>query len=141
MAPLPRNGVRGASAHDVPGPKGRFAPWRVMDPAGSHGAALETHMHRWTRGGLLAAAALLLGTSPALAGTTLAPSALALPRVDLGRAAPAEAIGAPLTLALASAPVPAIIQLDAVRYQPMQPQQFNDSGSDRPIVSQLHGGY
>ena len=98
-------------------------------------------MHRWTRGALLGAAALLLGTSAALAGTMLQPSAFALPRVDLGRAVPAQAIEAPITLALASATAPASVQLDAVRYTPMQQGQVDSPGSDRPIVSQLHGGY
>jgi hypothetical protein len=74
-----------------------------------------------------------------LAGTTLQPSGLALRRVDLGRAAPAQAVEAPVTLALASAP--ATVELDAVRYTPMQQQQFDSPGRDRPIVSQLHGGY
>jgi hypothetical protein len=96
-------------------------------------------MYRWTRAALSGAAALLIGTSPALAGTTLQPSALALPRVDLGRAAPAQAVEAPVTLALTSAP--ATVELDAVRYTPMQQQQFDNPGRDRPIVSQLHGGY
>ena len=91
-------------------------------------------MYRWTRGALMGAAAMLLGVAPALAGTILPPSSLALSRVDL------DAPGAPVTLAVVSAPAPASLQLDAVRYQPMQ-QGADNSGSDRPIVSQLHGGY
>ena len=96
-------------------------------------------MFRWTRGALLGAAALLVGTS-ALAATSLRPSALALPRVDLAQAA-LDAPVAPPTLALTTAPAPANVELDAIRYQPAQQQQFVESGSDRPIVSQLHGGY
>jgi len=118
-----------------------------MDPAGSHGAALETHMVRRTRGALLGAAALLIGIAvPALAGSPAAPllqpSALALPRVDLGRSTPfQDGLIAPLTLALVSAPAPAALELNAVRYQPAQQQQYDTPVNDRPIVSQLHGGY
>ena len=111
-----------------------------MDPAGSHGAALETHMHRWTRGALLGAVAIILGSSAALAATSFQPSSLALARVDLGRAAP-MADGAVSPVLLATAPAPAVIQLEAVRYQPAQQEQFDNPASDRPIVSQLHGGY
>jgi hypothetical protein len=88
---------------------------------------------------LLGAAALLFVTAagPALAATTtLPPSAFALSRIDIGLA------GAPVSLALYSLPAPANVQLDAVRYQPTQQEQRYDAApSDRPIVSQLHGGY
>jgi hypothetical protein len=95
-------------------------------------------VHRF-RGLVLGAVALVLGTAvvPALAATsTLPPSAFALPRVDISRA------GDPVTLALFSVQVPANVQLEAVRYQPaQQQQQFDTPQNDRPIVSQLHGGY
>src|SRR6185369_1794612 len=100
-----------------------------MDPAGSHGAALETQMVRRSRGALLGAAALLAGTLavPALAAApSLQPSALALLRVDRGAAAPLQATAlpiAPITLALMTAPAPATLELNAVRYQPAQQQQ------------------
>jgi len=107
-------------------------------------------MIRRNRGALLGAAALLIGTlaGPAFAGSppaaSLQPSALALPRVDRGLAAPLQAAGlpiAPIMLALTSAPAPATLELNAVRYQPAQQQQYDAPVNDRPIVSQLHGGY
>jgi len=43
---------------------------------------------------------------------------------------------------LAAAPAPEPVQFGAVRYQPeQQQQQYDNPASDRPIVSQLHGGY
>jgi hypothetical protein len=102
-------------------------------------------MHRWTRGALLGAAALLLGMSagPSFAegpsAPRLQPSALALPRVDLGRIAAVRTSDAGAPLSLASAPTD--VDLDAVRYQPAQQEQYDNPGSARPIVSQLHGGY
>ena len=98
-------------------------------------------MHRWTRGAVFGAVALVFGSSAALAATSLQPSPLALSRVDLGRAAPAADFAVSPVL-LATAPAPASVQLEAVRYQPaQQQQQFDSPASDRPIVSQLHGGY
>ena len=99
-------------------------------------------MYRWTRGAVLGAAALIIGSSTALAATSpaaasLQPSPLALQRVALSGDVPVP----PVTLALTAAPAPADVQLGAVRYQPAQQQSFDSPGGDRPIVSQLHGGY
>lgn len=98
-------------------------------------------MYRWTRRALLGAVAIVLGSSAALAATSLQPSSLALSRVDLGRAAAAADLPfSPVLLAAAPAPEP--VQFGAVRYQPeQQQQQYDNPASDRPIVSQLHGGY
>ena len=100
-------------------------------------------MYRWTRGALLGAVALVLGSSAVLAATSLQPSSLALSRVDLGRPAAADDIPvSPVLLALTAAPAPEPVQFGAVRYQPeQQQQQYDNPASDRPIVSQLHGGY
>src|SRR5262245_61494765 len=103
------------------------------------------------RGAVLGAVALLVGTS-ALAGTTLPPSSFALARFDgdrLGRAYALQSVdlaGLPdaAALALTGAPAPANVELSAVRYQPaqqQQQQQYDNPPNDRPIVSQLHGGY
>jgi hypothetical protein len=98
-------------------------------------------MYRWTRRALLGAVAIVLGSSAALAATSLKPSSLALSRVDLGRAAAATDIPVSPVL-LAAAPAPEPVQFGAVRYQPeQQQQQYDNPASDRPIVSQLHGGY
>jgi hypothetical protein len=98
-------------------------------------------MHQRTRVAVLCTAALLLGSSQAIAGTTLAPSPLAVARVDLDRLGSATAISSPVTLALTTAPAPAAVELSAVRYQPVQTDHPDTPGNDRPIVSQLHGGY
>jgi len=100
------------------------------------------------RGAVLGAAALLAGTS-AFAGTALAPSSFALARFDIDRLGRAHALQSvdvaavpdPASLALASAPAPASVELSAVRYQPTQEQRYDAPPSERPIVSQLHGGY
>lgn len=106
-------------------------------------------MHPRIRGALLGVAALLVGTS-ALAGTTLPPSSFALARFDIDRSGRALAFQSadvaaqpePAALALVSAPAPANVELSAVRYQPaQQQQQYDTPANDRPIVSQLHGGY
>jgi hypothetical protein len=98
-------------------------------------------MHRWTLGAALGASALLMAATSALAGTTLQPSAFALARVDLGRAVAASAVETPVSpILLTETPAPGDVQLNAVRYTPL-PQQYEGSPSDRPIVSQLHGGY
>ena len=131
-----------------PDPRGLGSPpRRVTEPAGSHGAALETHMYRWTRGALLGAVAIVLGSATALAATSdpaslgAPPSSLALSRVDLSRAAAAADLPVSPVL-LATAPAPEPVQFGAVRYQPeQQQQQYDNPANDRPIVSQLHGGY
>jgi hypothetical protein len=92
-------------------------------------------MHQRICVAVLSTAALLLGSSAAIAGTTLQPSSLALARVELDR------LGAPVSLALASAPAPTSVELAAVRYEPVQMDHPDTPGSDRPLVSQLHGGY
>jgi len=100
-------------------------------------------MQRRTRAAVLGVLSLLVGTSAALAGTTLSPSALALPRVDLDRQAMLLAAPAPapsVVLAMTAVDAPANVNLAAVRYQPTQ-QGRVDTPNDRPIVSQLHGGY
>ena len=106
-------------------------------------------MYRRLSGALLGAVMLFMGTSAALAGTTLPTSSLALPRVGLDRSghlsaqSPIEAPvpAAPIVLALTSAPAPANLGLAAVRYQPAEGETYPSAANDRPIVSQLHGGY
>jgi hypothetical protein len=120
-----------------------------MDAAGAHGAALETHMQGRSRGAVLGVALLFLGTSPVVAGTTLSPSSFALARVaadPLGRVSSLQAIDAPalampIVLGLSTAPAPTNVSLAAVRYQPAQTESYESPVNDRPIVSQLHGGY
>jgi hypothetical protein len=99
-------------------------------------------MQRRIRAAAIGVLSLFVGTSVALAGTTLSPSALALPRVDLRQAAllAAPASSPPVTLAMTAVDAPASVDLEAVRYQPAQ-QERVDTPNDRPIVSQLHGGY
>jgi hypothetical protein len=99
-------------------------------------------MQRRIRAAAIGVLSLFVGTSAALAGTTLSPSALALPRVDLRQAAllAAPAPSPPVTLAMTAVDAPASVDLEAVRYQPAQ-QGRVDTPNDRPIVSQLHGGY
>jgi hypothetical protein len=103
-------------------------------------------MHQRTWRAALGTAALLLGTSAAIAGTgpasnsNLPPSSFALSRIDVDRMT-AVPSAAPVTLALSSAPAPAGVELAAVRYEPVQTQTYDTPTNDRPIVSQLHGGY
>ena len=106
-------------------------------------------MHPRIRGALIGVAVLLAGTS-ALAGSTLPPSSFALARFPIDRSGRAYAFQSvdvaatpdPAALALVSAPAPANVELSAVRYQPtQQQQQYDTPANDRPIVSQLHGGY
>ena len=107
-------------------------------------------MHPRIRGALIGVAVLVAGTS-AFAGTTLPPSSFALARFDIDRSGRAHAFQSvdvaampdPAVLALVSAPAPANVELSAVRYQPaqQQQQQYDSPQNDRPIVSQLHGGY
>jgi len=103
-------------------------------------------MYHRLRGALSGVATLLLGTSAALAGTTFQPSSLALARIDLDRGAPVLLSSdsptpmAPITLGMAGIAPSTDVELGAVRYQPAQ-QQFDTPANDRPIVTQLHGGY
>ena len=103
-------------------------------------------MYHRLRGALSGVATLLLGTSAALAGTTFQPSSLALARIDLDRGAPVLLSSdsptpmAPITLGMAGIAPSTDVELGAVRYQPAQ-QQYDTPANDRPIVTQLHGGY
>jgi hypothetical protein len=101
------------------------------------------------RAAVLGVLSLLVGTSAALAGTALSPSSLALSRVDidrLGRPAALQSLetstaSPTVTLAMTAVDAPAGVDLAAVRYQPAQQGHVEGTSGDRPIVSQLHGGY
>ena len=94
---------------------------------------------------LISAAAWLLHTTAAFAGTTTGPYPLALPHVDLASTALAlqtAVPAAPLTLTVMQDDfrAPASVETSAVHYQPAPVTRY-ESLPGRPFVSQLHGGY
>src|SRR5262245_1366395 len=102
-----------------------------MDPAGKSERRTGDPMKLRIRAAVAGVATLLL-VSTSFAASTMQPSTLALGRTDI------DVVSRGPVLALTA---PAPLELAAVRYDPAQPVRYDTPGGQRPIVSQLHGGY